>query len=445
MIDFDCWLLTAQAPGGTVLSEARTTFWNIVREGGETVLDTSSYTVLMPLTLRNNRKRPMISDPPGSGIPESIPPFDESSEKKVVSAILCEINDIFGLRIDTQPDSNRDLDPASGTDTGRLVLVGASHMHTVAKAQRSAGADVIDLSTPGWYPTAEKIQTVAAKLRDSKLSSEDIVFLDIWLNSAFVGSDEFGFPLKAFKDPTDRTYHIEGDLQAAPSTVLRKIALDCTPILEAASGSPMVIVVPFPRYVGMKCCENSQHITNFGTGGCQAEAAKVGGLLRAATSAVPALAGCHLFSLTEQSADTDLSAWLQNAENPSAWRDPVHPVDSFYVAAAAAFIGTRGDVVSEREPPGKRRRLDSIAHLPTRGGPARGGGVQLPPWILGKGSRGGQRYNGGRNPATAAYPRGGGGGRGGGDWYSSRSFGGRGGRGIGRGRGRTDQRGRYNW
>jgi len=70
-----------------------------------------------------------------------IEPISETTEKKISTCFLEEINTNFGLNLDTEPD------PMTMTGTGRVVIVGASHMSRTAAADAAAaagGGKVID-------------------------------------------------------------------------------------------------------------------------------------------------------------------------------------------------------------------------------------------------------------------------------------------------------------
>ena len=35
------------------------------------------------------------------------------------------------------------------------------------------------------------------------------------------------------------------------------------PVLKAVGGRPMVVITPMPRYLKTRCCEDTDHLTNF--------------------------------------------------------------------------------------------------------------------------------------------------------------------------------------
>ena len=102
--DLDAWLLTVQGGGRTVLPRTREAFWTAITGGVHTpAAAMDSQTLMMPVGFRNHRKHPVVLDPYNGHIPTSIPPVSEAAEKRIVGALLSELNDVYGLKLDTSP------------------------------------------------------------------------------------------------------------------------------------------------------------------------------------------------------------------------------------------------------------------------------------------------------------------------------------------------------
>jgi hypothetical protein len=327
-----------------------------------------------------------------------IPPFSQSSEKEIIEAILGEISDTYGIKLDLTPDLRRDLDPAGGTEKGRMVLIGASHMHRAAPALRALGESVIDHSVRGWTSTPPGIKNLTEVLQSEGLRSGDCVVLDLWSNSSFVGSDECGYPVKPVRDAQDGKYHILGDLQTAPRAAIKKIWDDSEGLVAAAGAAIVILVSPFPRYLAARCCGKAEHLTNFGEKTVIEDCSKLANSIRSIVGASGGGNGSRMvLSVMEHSENTDLVDWVNHCTEADRWADPVHPHTAFYDAVAATLIATKAEVLAAAEPAGKRQRLDSVAPARTvaRG---RGVAVPLPAWILGRGRPGG--------PASRPWPPG---------------------------------------
>ena len=317
-------------------------------------------------------------------IPTTIPPLTLEAEQTIVSALLHELNEEFGLGLSTDPDHSRTLDPDTAHDTGRTVFIGASHMRRVAAALGAAGGSVVNVCPPGWSPTKENLLAAAERVSELRLCVGDTLILDIWSNSAFLGTDDMGFPKKPEKSNTDGRFHVVGSLQAAPTAVYERLIRDAVPVLDAANTAKIVFVIPFPRYVVGKCCRDELHISNFGSSGFWSE------LERPATSAKQAVMSLghkkavFTFNIREVISDTALAemAELEGAGASRIWAndDLVHFTAEVYLAIGKALIGAEGSDQRGQ----KRARLESViaqAGPPNKRG---GGNVRLPDWLSGR-------------------------------------------------------------
>jgi hypothetical protein len=408
MIELDCWLLAAQQQAGTILQNTRKTFWEQVsRElSGEVVDDQSTHTLVLPNNLRSGRKRAYTLEPFDRSIPASILPVPEGIEEKIVCALVGELNEVYGLGLNATPDINRNTAPTVDHSRGRIVLMGASHMNRVAMALTSMGADVLNLCTPGWCPTSEKLSKAKDDITAAKVGHGDITVFDLLSNSCFFGTDEYGLPEKAYKSNVDGKHHILGELQHAPKQVFQKIMTEAEAAIAAATagGGKVFLIVPFPRYLAGTCCRDSSHLTNFGKDGYSEIFSKTKEMVTAAAGVAIHGQHIHTIELNECVNDTVLcEGILSNCGN---WdKDNVHLLPHIYRAVAEHIVHL-SDVESE-QPAKKRQRLDSIVPPTVHRGRFRS--VTLPAWI-----------SGGPTPQN----RGRGGGRGGG-WGPGGSRGGR--------------------
>jgi len=434
LMDLDSWLLSVQGGGRTALPKTRENFWAAITGGVESpaaALD--SQTLMLPVGFRNHRKHPVVSDPYDGHIPTSIPPVSEDTERRIVTALLAELNDVYGLNLDTAPDFSRNPNHNTGNGHGRVILVGGSHMARLTDALQLGGAETRFIGAPGWVATRASLADAAAQLSSIRVTSDDIVVIDLWSNSAYMGTDEYGLPVRATK-AGDGRYHIVGDLQAAPKTVFEKIMQDSVPVLDAARGSSITLVVPFPRYIVNKCCNNTGHVSNFGQESFSTEIYRAMEMAEQAISACSAASNARTMGVVEtfSCADLDL-AEVRTAADESIWltTDPVHLSQSAYKELADAVTGSM-DLAGAR--PRKRARLESVVPAALRAGRGMQGRVRPPLWVSGMAPRLPMRRGRGTSwprgqPGGFWRPRGRGGARGRSGGYRSRGYRGRGYRG----------------
>ena len=191
----------------------------------------------------------MTSDPFSQPIPVRVPPVDEEKEGLIVRALIQELNDIYGLSLDPSPDTERRADPTTRHEPNRTVLIGASHMARIKYQLEQNDIPVVGKCIPGWVPSKENVAEMAAYCASLKLCSRDLVVIDIWANSAIIGTDSDGMPHKAVK-LDDGKYHVIGELQATPRTAFQTILKDMHMVLDAASSARILLLTPLPRYVG---------------------------------------------------------------------------------------------------------------------------------------------------------------------------------------------------
>ena len=97
-----------------------------------------------------------------------------------------------------------------------------------------------------------------SKLRPT---DSDLVVINLWSNTAHMGMDELGLAMHATK--IKGRYHIFGKLQAAPRTAFEVVFDNAAAVLETAGEAQVLLVVPLPRYVLGRCCDDRTHLTNW--------------------------------------------------------------------------------------------------------------------------------------------------------------------------------------
>jgi hypothetical protein len=186
--------------------------------------------------------------------------------------------------------------------------------------------------------SSEKIAAATSFLSDLNPTKDDKVVFDLLSNVAFMGTDENGMPTPAYKGK-DGLYHVPGDLQAAPKGVLQKVLSEAGELIEAAGDAATVFVIPFPRYVAGKCCDNPDHITNFGTDELSDEIHRAMESATAATAIGGGGRTLRLLSVFEIfGTDTDFLHMVTRAENPIWGDDPVHFTPAGYLEVARAIV-----------------------------------------------------------------------------------------------------------
>jgi hypothetical protein len=207
--------------------------------------------------------------------------------------------------------------------------------------------------------------------------------MDLWSNSAVMGTDEFGMPCRAVKQ--HGTYHIVGHLQAAPRTVFQKGMEESRQILAAAGTAAKIFVASFARYVAGKCCMDPSHVTNFGSADYEEEFAKVNETVESVLASVDCEYSLLKLGDIFSHVDTFLSE-LCTADGAPVWSagDPVHLTKAAYEEIGAYIAASAGGCDAGR--PLFRPRLESIIPTNAAGSIGKGvrGNVSTPLWVSGQ-------------------------------------------------------------
>jgi hypothetical protein len=180
------------------------------------------------------------------------------SEARLVGAILKNLRESYGVKINVSPSFERGMATLVETGTeSRIIMIGASHMCRTAEFLPSC----VNLAYPGFRLEKDKISNVENELKKLNIGEGDTVVLDLLSNAAFIGTDDDGLPTPASR-AGDGSYHIIGSLTTSPPTALKRALSNCNSPCGVLSGSKVLLVCPIPRYVTKGCCEDLTHVTN---------------------------------------------------------------------------------------------------------------------------------------------------------------------------------------
>ncbi len=124
---------------------------------------------------------------------------------------------------------------------GRVIFIGVSNSaNIVAKADNRATHLL-----PRWKPTYDVVALLATRLDGQGIGGDETVVLDLLSNTILMGSNETGMPAYPYKDSTG--YHMPGNMEDAPTSVLKATIKQAKPILAAvAKGGKIILVAPLP-------------------------------------------------------------------------------------------------------------------------------------------------------------------------------------------------------
>ena len=199
-------------------------------------------------------------------------PLEEEAEREFIGVLVRDLNAVFALELDLDPDTWRGVDTDNSIVSDppvpkrRFIVVGASHAAKLADELGEQGEKVICLATPAWRLTenAEATATELKKAVSSPWQGETIVVYQIYDSSIYFASSGPGEMSLPRKNRDDGRYHVEGALKMADRETFMQIVYSSVPLLRAGGEGVKIVVAPMPRYITGPCCNNRGHVTNFG-------------------------------------------------------------------------------------------------------------------------------------------------------------------------------------
>ncbi len=293
-------------------------------------------------------------------LPCATAPVEQAAEAVVINTMLAELNNHLGMDQATGMTIDRTIINNRGVD--HYVLVRASHSQ---RLERLCNKDQI-FKTVLPFPVLNKF-TVEEASRGLKRLTKDlpagqlgnlVVIFQILDNAAYMGELEDGSTVPAKRDHAAK-YHVPGKLVLAPKNTVRSLMSNAKPMLEAAGSMRKVLLVPMPRYLTGKCCQDPTHITNFGeTGYAASIKAQLEGL-RKSIKTYLFQAGIRGVIVANPG-----SIWTDTTKN--YWgEDPVHPSEEAYHALWRE-LQTKANLTVNHDPGSKRRRDDQGRDAPKR-------------------------------------------------------------------------------
>ena len=160
--------------------------------------------------------------------------------------------------LDTSPNFARGgAAPRDELAERRVALLGASHAKRLSALAGDSGIVLL----PRWAPDTDTVSEIVADIAELKLTSNDVLVVDIFSNMIYMGMDEDGLAVRAFKG-LDGHFHIPGILEVATKVLIKRTLTAATPAVNAAGAAKIVFVLPIPWYAMRPCCSDPAHMQN---------------------------------------------------------------------------------------------------------------------------------------------------------------------------------------
>jgi hypothetical protein len=212
--------------------------------------------------------------PGWQGLPAALEPLTSEKEKKLVTCLIKDVNDVFFTGLDGNPDFSRKAsrpmkkekkntvpDQISGT-----LTIGGSNANKTAEALSNLGIDSYKLASSGWKLTKEKVATLIPDLKEviEQIPDSAPIILFCLDNTCFKVATADGELTNISKCVAeDDGYHINGDLVVAPEFFIKGQAALLKQLIANCGSHIIYILCPVPRFITFRCCDDPAHCTNF--------------------------------------------------------------------------------------------------------------------------------------------------------------------------------------
>ncbi len=153
------------------------------------------------------------------------------------------------------------IDQAPGNTTfseiceQNVVLAGASNLKYCLPHFQQNGMCFVDQCEPGWTASSDKVALLQEKTKRHVADGATAFVFDILGNTAVRFEQYDGSTSLPYK--SGGRFHLGGKIVTSPQDIFSKTIEAIMAILLEAKGLPCVILLPLPRYLFARCCDES--------------------------------------------------------------------------------------------------------------------------------------------------------------------------------------------
>ncbi len=236
-------------------------------EGAETLDSPEVSSPLLPSTLDPLSGFVTQKFSSSSTSPSVIFSFDRHTVYELLLSLAVSLRRGFSISAHPEVILARELAAASESakEPGKvktIILAGASNLGSLKPIFQAHGANVIDLTKPGWMITEKNLESLTQELSALSNMEDTAVIFDIFGNSAFKFKHVDGTLVLPFR--VGGGYHFLGDISMDSDGKIGELISQAKPVFCAVKDL-CIIMPPNPRYVFSGCCKDRSHSTNLGS------------------------------------------------------------------------------------------------------------------------------------------------------------------------------------
>jgi hypothetical protein len=185
--------------------------------------------------------------------------FDSEASYELIRTLIDLLQSKFATDANSEDILFREpaIQESGGKDLTKCILIGGSNLGKTVNYLANKGITVLDLTVPGWTPTAENIQKTCDGLRTIPNLSEYVIIFDVLGNVTYRQEQLDGtlaLPLKV-----GGVYHLSGKVRVCNHLSLKNIVKTLKPILDLIAGADFLFLSPIPRHLFNGCCLDKEH------------------------------------------------------------------------------------------------------------------------------------------------------------------------------------------
>ena len=196
-------------------------------------------------------------------MPERVTPLSRAGEQAIISTLVRDLKDSFGVRVSEKLILDRDTEVERVEN--EYVVWGGSNAGRLADVMGKMGLKVVKIAQGGWRPTKQSVEKMMGDM-DGKVSKQAVLIMMGMDNGIFYEENEDGGRALP-KRGEDGSFHVEGRLEVGTAKQAKGLLRNCMPIIERYAGNKKMFLSPTVRFYRRRCCDKQEHCTNMDTAG----------------------------------------------------------------------------------------------------------------------------------------------------------------------------------
>jgi hypothetical protein len=270
-----------------------------------------------------------------SNMPERVTPLSKVGEKAIISQLVRDLKDNFGVRVSEKLVLDRDYEAVRVEN--EYVVWGGSNAGRLADVMGKMGLKVVKVTQGGWRPSKQSVEKLMEEM-EGKVGKHAVLIMMGMDNGLFYEESEDGSRTLPKRD-NEGVWHVEGRLEVGTAKQAKGLLRNCMPIIERYAGLKKVFLSPTVRFYRTRCCTKEEHCTNMDTAGYRRGMLSDLAVIKEAMLEFCREEGIQLYKVLGSCELLGLKAAMEEDEvERLLGSHPVHMTDEGYVTMAEQLI-----------------------------------------------------------------------------------------------------------